>query len=332
LYVVKFVKDQNATLVNFCTGQTEASAIPAADVGWVKRAQQTYHFTIHDFGPATSVGFIWFNLNPGNNAKGEPFLPPYKLRWFQDARFRQAVSYGFNRQGIISGVYFGRAKELHSIISEGNLKWYNPRVPRFGYDPARAAALLADMGLRKNADGNLQDADGHPVEFEVLVPSASTTAPQIMTSFKEDMKDLGINVKISYIDFGTMIARVSQSFDYDAGIMAFTGGGDPSGGKAIYKSDGRLHIWYPNQQSPATTWEARIDQLMDEQEKTFDPVQRKKLIDEMQDIFAVQRPLIFLVTPNTYLGLKDKWHNTKKNLLGYLTFRLEELWAEPEQP
>ncbi|MDR2462860.1 MAG: ABC transporter substrate-binding protein [Verrucomicrobiales bacterium] len=331
LYVAKFVKDNNAVLVNFCTGQTEASSIPPADVGWVRNARETYRFTIDSQGPATSIGFIWFNMNPGKNKKGGSFLPPHKLRWFQDTRFRQAVSHGFNRQGIISGVYFGRATELHSIISEGNIKWYNPNTPRFEYDPARAAALLADMNLRKDAGGVLRDADGHAVEFEVLVPSASVTAPQIMTSFKEDMRELGIGVKISYIDFGTMLARTEAS-DYEAGIMGFTGGGDPSGGKAIYKSSGRMHLWNPSQKTPATPWEARVDELMDLQERTFDPQKRKALIDEMQDIFAVQRPLIFLVTQNTYLGLKNKWRNTKRDLNGFIVFKLEEIWAEPEQP
>ncbi|MDR0532867.1 MAG: ABC transporter substrate-binding protein [Verrucomicrobiales bacterium] len=331
LYVVKFVKDTNAELVNFCTGQTEASAISAADVGWVQHAQKTYHFTIYNQGPAASIGFIWFNQNPGRNKKGEPFIPSYRLAWFQDVRFRQAVSYGFNRRGLIDGVFFGRATELHSIISEGNLKWHNPNTPRFDYNPSKAAQLLADMGMKKRNDGNLYDASGNPVEFEILVPSASTTGPQIMTSFKENMKDLGINVKISYIDFGTMMARTGQSFDYDSGIMGFTGGGDPSGGKAIYLSSGRMHLWNPSQKTPATPWEARIDELMSLQEKTFDPARRKTLIDEMQVIFAEQRPLIFLVTPNTYLGLKDKWHNTKKDLRGYLVFKQEELWADPDE-
>ena len=39
--------------------------------------------------------------------------------------------------------------------------------------------------------------------------------------------------------------------------------------------------------------------------------------------------LIFLVTPNTYFGFKDRWQNTKKNLRGYFTYRFDELWAEP---
>lgn len=331
LYVMKFVKDQNAELIHFATGQADYSAIPASDVGWVEKAQSTYAFNVHDRGPSSSISFIWFNMNPGKNPEGKPFLPPHKLKWFQDVRFRQALSYGFNRQGLIDGVHFGRASSLHSIISAGNLRWHNPHTPRFDYDPARAAALLGEAGFRKK-DGVLHDADGHPVEFEILTPQGSAAGSQTVTSFIEDMRALGIKTKMTFIDFGTMIARTSQSFDYEAGIMGFTGGGDPSGGKALYMTEGRLHVWYPEQKVPATPWEARIDELVRQQERTFDKVERKKLIDEMQVIFAEQRPLTFLVTPNAYVGMKSRWRNTLRDLAGRFTFKIDEIWSAEESP
>jgi peptide/nickel transport system substrate-binding protein len=332
LYIVKFVKDQNAELVNFATGLTESSPISPADVGWVKRGEGTYGYTIHDRGPSSSISFIWFNQNPGQDARGKPFVEPHKLKWFQDRRFRRAIAHGFNREGVIEGVFFSRAKPLHSIISEANVRWYNPHVPQITFNPSKALELLHEAGFSKNAEGKLLDQAGNAVAFDLMLPQGSMTAPQITSSFKEDMKELGIEVKLTPIDFGTMIAKTSQSFEYEASIMGFTGGGDPSGGKAIYKSDGRLHVWNPGQKKPATPWEARIDQLFNLQEKTFDPVQRKAYIDEMQVIFAEERPLLYLVTPNAYLGLKNKWQNTLQDSRGILTFRLEELWAEKEQP
>jgi peptide/nickel transport system substrate-binding protein len=327
LYIVKFVKDQNAELIHFATGQSDYSAIPASDVGWVKRAEAVHHFTVYDRGPSPNISFIWFNLHPGKNAEGKPFVAPHKLRWFQDVRFRQAVSYGFNRQGLIDGVYFGRASMLHSIISEGNVKWYYPGVPQFGYDPARARQLLAEAGFRQER-GTLFDQEGNPVEFEILAPQGSQTAPMILTSFIEDMKALGIKVKLSSIDFGTLIARTSQTFDYEAGILGFTGGGDPSGGKALYLSSGRLHLWHPNQATPATPWEARVDELFRQQERTFDPSERYRLIAEMQKILAEQRPLTFLVTPNSYVGLRDKWKNFHFDTRGRLVVKIDELWED----
>jgi peptide/nickel transport system substrate-binding protein len=327
LYIVKFVKDQNAELIHFATGQSDYAPVAAPDVGWVRQGETVRQYTVHDRGPSTSISFIWFNLHPGKDKNGKPYVEPHKLEWFQDRRFRQAVSYGFNRQGLIDGVYFGRASMLHSIISEGNVRWYNPQVPQFSYDPATARRLLTEAGFQQ--DGSvLRDASGKPVEFEILAPQGSQTAPMILTSFVEDMKALGIQIKISYIDFGTLIARTGQTFDYEAGIMGFTGGGDPSGGKAMYLSSGRLHLWHPGQSKPATPWEARIDDIIARQEKTFDPVERKKLIDEMQVIFAEERPLIFLVTPNAYVGLRSKWRNYLHDSRGRIVLKIDELWEE----
>jgi peptide/nickel transport system substrate-binding protein len=328
LLVTKFVKDANAELVLFSTGQTDISAIPGQDVSWVRRGEETFDFTVHERGPSTSISFIWFNQHPGRNEKGEPFIPPHKLKWFTDRRFRQAISLGFDREGIVQGVFFGRATPLHSIISPANLKWHNDQVTQFNYDQARARELLAEAGFtRDGLTGPLRDAEGNEVEFEVLVPAASPTSPKIITSFAENMRELGIRVKLTTIDFGTLIARTTQGFNYEAGIMGFTGGGDPSGGKAIYRSDGRMHLWYPGQTKPNTPWEAKIDSLMDQQERTFDPVRRKELVDEMQEIMAVERPLIFLVTPDTYLGVKNKWQNLFKDVRDRITYQTETLWT-----
>ena len=134
-------------------------------------------------------------------------------------------------------------------------------------------------------------------------------------------------MKLNYIDFGTLINKTGSTFDYDASMMGFTGGGDPSGGKAIYRSDGRLHVWYPEQPTPATAWEARIDAIMDQQERTLDENRRIALIYELQTIFSEQLPLIFLVTPNAYVGVKNKWQNVQIPPLGPFLWNLETLWT-----
>ena len=110
--------------------------------------------------------------------------------------------------------------------------------------------------------------------------------------------------------------------------MAFTGGGDPSGGKAIYRSDGQLHVWHPNQATPATEWEARVDEIMDLQERTLDEAQRVALVHEMQEILAEQLPLMLLVVPNAYVGIKNRWHNVQVPPMGSIVWNLYELWTD----
>jgi peptide/nickel transport system substrate-binding protein len=329
--IVQFVPSTNATTVLFATGQTDVidpDTFSVSDVAWVNKAANTYDFTVHDLGASPDISFIWFNQKPGNGPDGKPYVTPYKLAWFRDRRFRQAIEYGIDRPGIIKAVYFGRARPLNTIISPADRKWHNPDTVTYPYDPGKARALLEGAGFRYRADGTLEDAEGHPVEFELITSEGVQRRTEIATSFMENMKALGITVRLSYLDFGTLVDKTSNSFDYEAGMMGFTGGGDPSGGKAIYRSDGRLHVWDPGQPKPATPWEARIDELMDEQERTLDESRRIELIRQMQAIFSEELPLNFLVVRDAYAGIKNKWRNVRVPPFGSLAWNLDELWDE----
>ena len=325
--ISKFVPNRGAETVLFATGQTDVASIGVTDIAWVSQAARTYDFTIYDRGPDTGITFIWFNQHPGQR-NGKPFVEPYKLDWFQDVRFRQAIAYGLDRPGLIKAVYSGRAHPLDSIISPANRKWHNPNTRTYPYDPDKARALLAEAGFRRRSDGVLEDAGGHPVEFELLASEGSQTNTGVATTLMENMRVLGIKVTLTLLDFGTLVGKITNTFDYEAAMMGFTGGGDPSGGKSIYRSDGRLHAWYPEQPRPATPWEARIDTLMDEQERTLDEPERIARIREIQAIFSEQLPLIFLVTPTAYAGIKNRWQNVRVPPTDSIIWNIDELWVK----
>jgi peptide/nickel transport system substrate-binding protein len=130
------------------------------------------------------------------------------------------------------------------------------------------------------------------------------------------------------MDFGTMISKIDNTFEYEAALMGFTGGGDPSGGKAIYRSDGFLHVWNPRQPSPTTDWEKRVDEIMDLQEVEMNPTKRRELIFEMQNIFAEKLPLLYLITPMSYSGISNKWQNIKVPPIGSIIWNIDELYQE----
>lgn len=328
--ISKFVPNRSAETVLFATGQTDVASISVTDIIWVSRAAKTYDFTVYDRGPDSGITFIWFNQNPGQR-DGKPYVTPYKLKWFQDTRFRQAVAYGLDRPGLINAIYSGRGRPLDTIISPANRKWHNPETRTYPYDPAKARELLAQAGFRLRPDGVLEDADGHAVEFELLASEGSQITAGVATTFMEHMQALGIKATLTLLDFGALVGKITDTFEYEAAMMGFTGGGDPSGGKAIYRSDGRLHVWRPEQPRPATPWEARIDALMDEQERTLDESRRVALFQEIQAIFSEQLPLIFLVTPNAYAGVRNRWRNVRVPPADSITWNIDELWLEDDR-
>ncbi len=329
--IYKFVAESNTAVAHFATGKSDCATISAADYAWVKQAAETYAFTIHDRGPSAGVNFFWFNQHPGKNEAGLPYMEAHKYRWFTDKRFRQAVQYGLNRQGMIDALLFGKGTPLTSIIPPAQGKWHNPNLPDYAYDPNKSRSLLREAGFYWDAQGQLIDAEGVPVKFDLLAVDGVASADTIAVTFIENMKALGMSVGLSKVDFATLLKRTDDTFDYD---LTFLGWGsnsaayDPSGSKALYLSSGSYHQWYPEQAEPATPWEARIDELIRLQESTLDIEQRYAIMHEVQAILADELPLLYIFSPYSYVGIKNKWRNVYVPRAGTALWNIEQIWED----
>jgi peptide/nickel transport system substrate-binding protein len=104
-----------------------------------------------------------------------------------DVRFRQALSYGLNRQEIIDSVYFGYAKIPTLVPSE--------------YNVDKANQLLDAMGMdKKDADGMRLGFDGKtfvlPIEHGAHAPDIAPAADLVAAQ----LKSIGIKVTVKQID------------------------------------------------------------------------------------------------------------------------------------
>jgi peptide/nickel transport system substrate-binding protein len=84
-------------------------------------------------------------------------------------------------------------------------------------------------------------------------------------------------------------------------------------------------MWYPNQESPATEWEARIDWLYNEGGFTPDPEQARPFWTEYQRIILEQCPVIYLVRPRSFTAFSSRWDQRNlyyDNMSGLLSSRV----------
>lgn len=332
--VIKFVSESNTAIAHFATGKSDASGVGAEDYEWVNKAADIYNFSISNRGPSSSVNFFWFNQNPERSEDGVPYVEPYKFAWFSDKRFRKAILHGFNREGIVDAILFGKGEPLHSIIPPAQGEWHNPNVAKYEYSKEKAHQLFQSIGFTLNGEGQLFDGFGNPVSFNLLLVE-SARYDQIGITFVENMKDLGIEVRLERADFATLLKRTDDTFDYDMTILGWGSSSaayDPSGSKALYLSSGAYHMWYPNQKSPATEWEARIDSLIQLQEQTLDRKQRIAYMHEVQAILSDELPLLFGYSPYSYVGIKNKWKNVYIPRAGSILWNIDEIWEGVEQP
>jgi peptide/nickel transport system substrate-binding protein len=109
-------------------------------------------------------------------------------------------------------------------------------------------------------------------------------------------------VDLVTLDPGGIVERFGAG-DYDSiyfGIQASST--DPSLNLDLWLSSGHNHFWNPGQRLPATEWEKRIDELMQEQSQARDLAQRKRAFADVQRILGEELPIIYFVAPRVTIA------------------------------
>lgn len=323
--VFLFVAGEDGQVVRFESGETGViSRMGARNFAVLEKEQQARGFRLQDLGPGLEYNFLFFNMN---DAKA---LPRNSARqaWFRDVRFRQAVSSAIDREGIVRLVYSGRATPLWGHVTPGNRLWMDRRLPHPPRSLDQAHELLKTAGFHRNREGLLTDTNGRAVEFSIVVAANNPERIEIATIVQDDLRQLGMTVRVVPLEFRAMLDRLFRSFDYDACVLGLGSGDvDPTSEMNVWMSNGGTHLWHLNETRPATPWEAEIDRLMEQQQTTRRYADRKRLYDRVQELAARYLPLICLVSPNILVGAKTGLGNFHPAILDHYTlWNVEELF------
>ena len=135
------------------------------------------------------------------------------------------------------------------------------------------------------------------------------------------MEDIGISVDYKLIEFGDLVSQLTQTYDWEATIIGLTGGPDPHSGMSIWHSGENLHLWYPNQTTAATDWEAQIDELYIMASRELDRGKRIKLYHRAQEIDAENVPLIYTTLSERLSAIRNVFGNVAPTLYGLFDTR-----------
>ncbi len=317
--VFLFVGSEDAQVMRFEAGETDLiNRLSSENYALLSKEQSRTRPQLADLGPSLEYNFLVFNQNDLSGKKLDSIAR--KQAWFQDLKFRQAVSVAVDRDSIVKLVYGTRGTPLWGNVGPGNKMWVNQSIPHPQRSLETARQLLKEAGFSWDASGQLHDRTGQPVDFSIATSASNAQRMKMATLLQDDLSRLGMQVHVVPLDFRAMIDRVFQSFDYEAAIMGLGGGdADPNPEMNVWRSSGSAHLWHMNENQPATAWEREIDQLMNEQMVTLDYHKRKKLYDRVQQIISEQLPFIFLATPNILTGAKGEIGNFQPALLDHYT-------------
>jgi peptide/nickel transport system substrate-binding protein len=322
-----FVSSEDAQVIRFEAGETDLlSRFSAENYAVLEKDQAARKYHVVDLGPGLEYNFLFFNLN-NLAGKGKPEITR-KQAWFEDLRFRQAVSAAIDRQGIVRLVYGGRATPLWGQVTPGNRLWIDSALPHPDRSLDRARELLGQAGFSWKADGSLVDSGGTAVEFSILTSSSNAQRTKMATVLSDDLGQLGMKVHVVPLEFRAMVDRLLGSYDYEAAVMGIASGdADPTSEMNVWMSGGETHLWNLAGK-PETPWEAEMDKLMQEQEVTLDHAKRKRLYDRVQEIVAQNLPVIPLASPNILVAAKDRVGNFRPAILDpYVLWNVDELYV-----
>jgi len=319
-------------LLKFVEGATDYYGFRGMDYPLLKPMEAEQNFTVYDLGPNTGSNFILFNLNTSVNSKtGKTYIEPHKLAWFTNTEFRRAVAHAIDKDKMIEIVKNKLGYPQYSPIGPGAGFFHNSDVKKYDYDLEKAKMILKKAGFEdRDSDGIIEDPSGNRVEFNLYTNSGNTERVAIAGIIRYDLEQLGMKVNFLILEFNTLVSKLNATFEWDAIMLGLTGGIEPHFGKNVWNSNGQLHLWYPRQESPATVWEKRIDELFFQGVQELDEDKRRVYYDEFQMIVSDKLPVIYTVLGSRISAARNKFENLQPAKFGGVLHNLEELYFKEE--
>jgi peptide/nickel transport system substrate-binding protein len=217
----------------------------------------------------TEIGYQGITINVGKSEKAK------QNPLGRDARVREAFELSLDRTGLAQVVMDKEATVGNQWVAPTNA-YYAKNVPVPKRDIARAKALLKEAGV--------------PNPSFTLVAPTTSDAQRLALVVQAMTREAGFDVKIQAAEFATSL-NMADKGDYEAYILAWSGRADPDGN--LFSFHGcKQPLNYTGYCDPET------DKLLNQSRELRDPVERKKVFDQIAARVTKERPVIYLYHRN----------------------------------
>ena len=280
----RFIPDPNAALAALKAGDIDA-AMFGLGPEHVGELQRDPRFTVITGDTTNDV------ILAMNNGK----------KPFSDVRVRRAITHAIDKKEVVKGAMFGVGRVLGSNVDPLN-PYFVDLAGAMPHDPAKARKLLAEAG--------------YPNGFEAVLRVAPQYYYTVRTGevITDQLKKVGVNVRIEQIEWGQWIARVYRQADYDLTII------------------GHAEAWdinnYANPKYYFRYDSPKFQEVFRKSEVTLEDRARRELYVQMQKMLVEDAPVVWLyVHPRlavTKKGVQGLWKD-----LPIPAFDLSEVaWAK----
>jgi len=335
----RIIQNTNSLLVAILGGGIDATSSVALSLDQARSKQLTSRAPGR-FDLWSVPGSVWEHLDINKFTN----VARVKELGLDDKRTRQAMLYALNRDAWVKAFFEGLEPVSNTWITPTN-PLFNPNVKKYPYDPARASALLAEMGWKKGADGILErSVGGKTVKFEIEFTTTAGNAIRERSQqfFAEQLKQVGISVKISNapssVVFADEFINRAEDGKWQMFMFAWVSSLAEDGSLFQYKNLNTGALQVPSKESNYTGsnvggWRNdEFDRLTSQGVLEFDPAKRKELFARAQEIWAEELPTLplrFRANPLVVrTGLNNYVISTYSGGFGYPGWNAWEIgWA-----
>jgi ABC-type transport system substrate-binding protein len=280
--VFRVLPDQLALRLAFETRQVDFWSVDPWAVG---HFEQDKRFDVFS-SPSSSYTYVGWNLR-------RPI--------FQDEKVRRALAHAVNVPEMVKYILYGHGVQSTGIFTP-KMWFFNPNVKPFAYDPEKARQLLAEAGWKPGKDGILEK-DGQRFSFTLITNNGNEIRRDIATLVQDDLKKLGIELKIELYEWAVFLKNFINKGSFDAMVLGWALGPDYD----------QYQIWHSSQSNPeqlnvVNYKNPEVDKLLIDIREEYSRDKIIALAGLIQSTIYRDQPYLFLYVPEgTSVMWKDSY-------------------------
>jgi peptide/nickel transport system substrate-binding protein len=253
--------------------------------------------------PGTNIAYVAYNCT-------DPIL--------RHVRVRQALAYATDRQEIIRYLLRGQARIAYDLLPPTH--WaYDPDIPHYDYNPAKANRLLDEAGFPRGPNG---------IRFQItLKTSTEEDSRQLGAVLQQQWAQAGVALNLQSLEFGTLYADITSG-NFQLYTLRWLGANDdPDFFYYVFDS----HEIPPVGANRGRFRNPELDRLLEQARVISDRQKRKKLYAQAQEIIAHDQPYLTLWYLDNVAVHSDRVENVSVGPAGGFDFltsiTLQDDWS-----
>lgn len=209
-----------------------------------------------------------------------------------DVRVRRALLHAIDRKAISQRLFEGKQPVADTSVNPLDAIYFDG-VKKYPFDPATARGLLDAAGWSVLKDGIRQNADGKPLQVEIMTTSGNRVRELIEQVIQGNLRDVGVDLRIRNEPPRVLFGRTLRERRY-TGMVMYAWSSAPEGlpRSTLHSTEiptaangyaGQNYVGYRN---PA------MDKAIDRAEVECAPETQTALWQEIQSIYANDLPAL----------------------------------------